>query len=81
MLSYIQNGSSFCGPQSRPSLVLQVHNLLSEILKTEKLRKRNLNTTVTMTTMMILMCPFLQDPQARCNVPLLHVYVQVYSLV
>jgi hypothetical protein len=23
----------------------------------------------------------LQDPQARCKVPLLHVYVQVYSLV
>jgi hypothetical protein len=25
--------------------------------------------------------PLLQDPQARCNVPLLHVYVQVHSLV
>jgi hypothetical protein len=25
--------------------------------------------------------PLLQDPQARCNVPLLHVYVQVYRLV
>jgi hypothetical protein len=41
----------------------------------------NLNTTVTITTMTILMYPLLQDPQARCNVPLLHVYVQVYSLV
>jgi hypothetical protein len=33
-----------------------------------------------MTTMTTLMYPLLQDPQARCNVPLLHVYVQVYSL-
>jgi hypothetical protein len=41
----------------------------------------NLNTTVTMTTMTTLMYHLLQDPQARCNVPLLHVYVQVYSLV
>jgi hypothetical protein len=41
----------------------------------------NLNTTVTMTTITILMYPLLQGPQARCNVPLLHVYVQVYSLV
>jgi hypothetical protein len=41
----------------------------------------NLNTTVTMTTMTTLMYPLLQDPQERCNVPLLHVYVQVYSLV
>jgi hypothetical protein len=41
----------------------------------------NLKTTVTMTTMTTLMYPLLQDPQARCNVPLLHVYVQVYSLV
>jgi hypothetical protein len=41
----------------------------------------NLNTTVTMTTMTTLMYPVVQDPQARCNVPLLHVYVQVYSLV
>jgi hypothetical protein len=70
--------------------VIQVHNLLSEILKTEKLRKlkvffmevdSNLNTTVTMTTMTSLKYPVLQDPEARCNVPLLHVYVQVYSLV
>jgi hypothetical protein len=28
-----------------------------------------------------LMYPLLQDPQAMCNVPLLPVYVQVYSLV
>jgi hypothetical protein len=41
----------------------------------------NLNTTVTMTTMTTLMYLLLQDPQARCNVPLLHVYVQVCSLV
>jgi hypothetical protein len=41
----------------------------------------NLNTTVTMTTVTILMYPLLQDPQARCNVPLLLVYVQVYSSV
>jgi hypothetical protein len=41
----------------------------------------NLNTPVTMTTMTTLMYPLLQDPQARCNVPLLHVYVQVCSLV
>jgi hypothetical protein len=41
----------------------------------------NINTTVTMTTMTTLMYPLLQDPQARCNVPLLHVYVQVYNLV
>jgi hypothetical protein len=41
----------------------------------------NLNTTVTMTTMKTLMYPLLQDPQARCKVHLLHVYVQVYSLV
>jgi hypothetical protein len=43
----------------------------------------NLNTTVTMTTMTTLMYPLLQDPQARCNVPLLHVrvYTQAYSLV
>jgi hypothetical protein len=41
----------------------------------------NLNTTVTMTTMTTLMYPLLQDPQARCNVPLLHVYVQMCSLV
>jgi hypothetical protein len=41
----------------------------------------NLNTAVTMTTMTTLMYPLLQDPQARCNVPLLHVHVQVYSLV
>jgi hypothetical protein len=41
----------------------------------------NLNTTVTMTTMTTLMYPLLQDPEARCNVPLLHVCVQVYSLV
>jgi hypothetical protein len=41
----------------------------------------NLNTTVTMTTMTTLMYPLLQDPQARCNVPLLNVYVQVYSSV
>jgi hypothetical protein len=41
----------------------------------------NLNTTVTMTTMTTLMSPLLQDTQASCNVPLLHVYVQVYSLV
>jgi hypothetical protein len=34
-----------------------------------------------MTTMTTLMYPLLQDLQARCNVPLLHVYVQVYSLV
>jgi hypothetical protein len=34
-----------------------------------------------MTTMTILMYSLLQDPQARCNVPLLRVYVQVYSLV
>jgi hypothetical protein len=40
-----------------------------------------LNTTVTMTTMTTLMYPLLQDPQARCNVPLLHVCVQVCSLV
>jgi hypothetical protein len=39
------------------------------------------NTTVTMTTMTTLMYPLLQDPQARCNMPLLHVYVQVYSSV
>jgi hypothetical protein len=32
---------------------------------------------VTMTTMTTLMYPVLQDPQARCNVPLLHVYVQL----
>jgi hypothetical protein len=64
--------------------LIQVHNLLSEILKTESFSMEvdsNLNTTVTMTTMSTLMCPLLQDPQARCNVPLLHVYVQVYSLV
>jgi hypothetical protein len=41
----------------------------------------NLNTTVTMTTMTTLMYPVPQDPQASCNVPLLYVYVQVYSLV
>jgi hypothetical protein len=41
----------------------------------------NLNTTVTMTTMTTLMYPLLQDPQTRCDVPLLHVYVQMYSLV
>jgi hypothetical protein len=41
----------------------------------------NINTTVTMTTMTTLMYHPLQDPQARCKVPLLHVYVQVYSLV
>jgi hypothetical protein len=41
----------------------------------------NLNTTVTMTTMTTFIYPLLQDPQARCNVPLLYVYVQVYSLV
>jgi hypothetical protein len=41
----------------------------------------NLNTTVTMTTITTSMYPLLQDPQARCNVPVLHVYVQVYSLV
>jgi hypothetical protein len=41
----------------------------------------NLNTTVTMTTMTTLMYPLLQDPQARCTVPLLRVYVQVYSSV
>jgi hypothetical protein len=34
-----------------------------------------------MTMMTTLMYPLLQDPQARCNLPLLHVYVQVYSLV
>jgi hypothetical protein len=28
-----------------------------------------------------LMYPVPQDPQASCNVPLLYVYVQVYSLV
>jgi hypothetical protein len=39
------------------------------------------NMTVTMTTMTTLMYPLLQDPQAMCNVPLLPVYVQVYSLV
>jgi hypothetical protein len=69
---------------------IQVHNLLSEILKTEKLQKvkvffmevdSNLNTTVTMITMTTLMYPLLQDPQARCNVLLLRVYVQVYILV
>jgi hypothetical protein len=37
----------------------------------------NINTTVTLTTMTSLMYPILQDPQARCNVALLHVYVQV----
>jgi hypothetical protein len=41
----------------------------------------NLNTTVTMTTMTTLTYPLLQVPQARCNVPLLHVYVHVYNLV
>jgi hypothetical protein len=41
----------------------------------------NLNTTVTMTTMTTLMYPLVQDPQARCNMPSLHVYVQVCSLV
>jgi hypothetical protein len=41
----------------------------------------NLNTTVTMTAMTTLSYPLLQDPQARCNVLLLHVYVHVYSLV
>jgi hypothetical protein len=41
----------------------------------------NLNKTVTMTTMTTLMYPLLQYPQARCNVLLLQVYVQVYSLV
>jgi hypothetical protein len=39
----------------------------------------NLNMTVTMTTMTTLMYPLLQDPQARCNVALLHVYVQVWE--
>jgi hypothetical protein len=37
----------------------------------------NLNPTVTMTTMTALLYLLLQDPQARGNVPLLHVYVQV----
>jgi hypothetical protein len=41
----------------------------------------NGNTMVTMTTMTTLVYPLLQDPQAWCNVPLLRVYVQVYSLV
>jgi hypothetical protein len=41
----------------------------------------NLNTTVTITTMTTLMYPLLQDPQARCNVPLLLVYVQEYNSV
>jgi hypothetical protein len=41
----------------------------------------NLNTTVTVTTMTTFMYPLLQDPQARCNVPLLLVCVQMYSLV
>jgi hypothetical protein len=41
----------------------------------------NLNTTVTVTTMTTLMYPLLQDPQSRCNVLLLNVYVQMYSLV
>jgi hypothetical protein len=64
--------------------LIQVHNLLSEILKTESCFMEvdfNLNTTVTMTTMTTLMYPVLQDPRAKCNVPLLHVNVQVYSLV
>jgi hypothetical protein len=63
---------------------IQAHNPLSEILKTESFSMEvdsNLHTTVTMTTMTTLMYPLLQDPQARCNVPLLHVYVQVYSSV
>jgi hypothetical protein len=65
-----------------------------EILKTEsffmevvvlflahhQMSDSNLNTTVTM-TMATLTYPLLQDPQATCNVPLLHVYVQVYNLV
>jgi hypothetical protein len=71
------------GMLSHP-LYMLVHNLLSEILKTERFFMEvdsNLNTTVTMTTMTTLMYPLLQDPQARCNVPLLHVYVQVYNLV
>jgi hypothetical protein len=64
--------------------LVQVHNLLSEILKTENFSMEvdsNLNTTVTMTTMTTLLYPLLQDPQARCNVPLLRVYVQGYSSV
>jgi hypothetical protein len=39
------------------------------------------NMTVTMTTMTTLTYSLVQDPQARCTVPLLHVYAQVYSLV
>jgi hypothetical protein len=50
-------------------------------LATRQMFDSNINTTVTMTTMTTLMYPLLQDTQARCNVPLLHVYVQVYSLV
>jgi heme/copper-type cytochrome/quinol oxidase subunit 3 len=34
-----------------------------------------------MTTMTTLLYPLLQDPQARCNVALLHVYAHVCSLV
>jgi hypothetical protein len=58
--------------------------VIQEIPKTESFFMEvdsNLNTMVTMTTMTTLMYPLLQDPQARCNVPLLHVYVLVYSLV
>jgi hypothetical protein len=85
-----QENREYCMTRTAtPSILhqIQVHNLLSEILKTE-IRKfffmdvdSNLNTTVTMTTMTTLMYHVLQDSEARCNVPLLHVYVQVYSLV
>jgi hypothetical protein len=56
-------------------------NLKILFLAHHQMSDSNLYTPVTMTTMTALMYPLLQDPQARCTVPLLHVYVQVYSLV
>jgi hypothetical protein len=65
------------------NLTLQVHNLIrnSENRKAPKTESffmevdSNLNTTVTMTTMTTLMYPLLRDPQAMCNVHLLHVAI------
>jgi hypothetical protein len=68
---------------------IQVHNLLSEILKTEKLQKPKVFIGGLLQPKYDghhdnddeIDVPSSPGSQARCNVPLLHIYVQVYSLV
>jgi hypothetical protein len=71
-----------CTPTCTQSLIRNSEN--RKATKTESFFMEvnsKLNTTVAMTTMTTLTYPLLQDSQARCNVPLLPVYVQVYSSV